>query len=74
MSSSSLKIGEMLVRQGLIKSDQLAAAIEEQKRTGSKLTGCIIQLGFLKENQILRALEKHFSVPGVEVNTFEVIL
>ncbi|MFS4460374.1 type IV-A pilus assembly ATPase PilB [Bdellovibrio sp. HCB2-146] len=72
MSSSSLKIGEMLVRQGLMKSDQLAAAIEEQKKSGSKLTSCIIQLGFLKENQILRALEKHFSVPGVEVNTFEV--
>ncbi len=29
-------------------------------------------MGFLKENQILRALEKHFAVPGVEVNTFEI--
>ncbi len=72
MSSSSLKIGEMLVRQGLMKPDQLAAAVEEQKRTGNRLTSCITQLGFLKDNQILRALEKHFAVPGVEVNTFEI--
>ncbi|WP_413613276.1 type IV-A pilus assembly ATPase PilB [Bdellovibrio sp. HCB-110] len=69
---SSLKIGEILVKQGLLKPDQFALAVEEQKKTGQKLTGAIIQLGFLKENQILRALEKHFAVPGVEVNTFEI--
>nr|WP_295905133.1 type IV-A pilus assembly ATPase PilB [uncultured Bdellovibrio sp.] len=69
---SSLKIGEILVKQGLLKPDQFALAVEEQKKTGQKLTSAIIQLGFLKENQILRALEKHFAVPGVEVNTFEI--
>ncbi|WP_347357598.1 type IV-A pilus assembly ATPase PilB [Bdellovibrio sp.] len=69
---SSLKIGEILVKQGLLKPDQLQAAMEEQKKTGQKLTNSIIQLGFLKDNQILRAVEKHFAVPGVEVNTFEI--
>ncbi|KHD87812.1 MAG: type II secretion system protein E [Bdellovibrio sp. ArHS] len=69
---SSLKIGEILVKQGLLRADQLSLAIEEQKKSGHKLTAAIIQLGFLKENQILRALEKHFAVPGVEVNTFEI--
>lgn len=69
---SSLKIGEILVKQGLLKPDQLAHAMEEQKKTGQKLTNAIIQLGFLKDSQILRAVEKHFAVPGVEVNTFEV--
>lgn len=69
---SSLKIGEILVKQGLLKPDQFAAAVEEQKKSGQKLTTSIIQLGFLKENQILRALEKHYAVPGVEVNTFEI--
>lgn len=69
---SSLKIGEILVKQGLLKPDQLQLAFEEQKKTGHKLTNSIIQLGFLKDNQILRAVEKHFAVPGVEVNTFEI--
>jgi type IV-A pilus assembly ATPase PilB len=69
---SSLKLGEILVRQSLIKPDQLQAAVDEQKRSGAKLTAAIISLGFLKENQILRALEKHYGVPGVEVNTFEI--
>ncbi len=69
---SSLKIGEILVKQGLLKPDQLSSAIEEQKKSGQKLTSTIVQLGFLKENQILRALEKHYAVPGVDVNSFEI--
>jgi type IV pilus assembly protein PilB len=69
---SSIKIGEILVKQGLLKSDQLAHAVEEQKKSGARLTGVITQLGFLKENQILRAMEKHFAVPGVEVSSFEI--
>lgn len=69
---SSLKIGEMLVKQGLLKPDQLSIAVEEQKKSGAKLTGTIIQLGYLKENQILRVMEKNFAVPGVEVSTFEI--
>ncbi len=69
---SSLKVGEILVKQGLLRPDQLAAAIEEQKKSGFKLTHSIIQLGFLKENQILRALEKFYAAPGVDVTSFEV--
>ncbi|MDG0817525.1 type IV-A pilus assembly ATPase PilB [Bdellovibrio svalbardensis] len=69
---SSLKVGEILVKHGLLKADQFALAVEEQKKSGHRLTTAIIQLGFLKENQILRALEKNYAVPGVEVNTFEI--
>jgi type IV pilus assembly protein PilB len=69
---SSLKIGEILVKQGLLKPDQLNNAVEEQRKSGQKLTATIIQLGFLKENQILRAMEKHFAVPGVDVGNFEI--
>lgn len=69
---SSLKVGEILVKQGLLKADQFAMAVEEQKKSGQKLTSAIIQLGFLKENQILRALEKNYAVPGVEINSFEI--
>ncbi|MBX2989201.1 MAG: type IV-A pilus assembly ATPase PilB [Bdellovibrionaceae bacterium] len=68
----SIKIGEILVKQGLLKPEQLSAALDEQKKNGGKLTADIIRLGLLKENQILRAMEKHYQVPGVEVSTFEI--
>lgn len=66
------KVGEILVKQGLLKPEQLAQAVDEQRKTGGRLTSEIVRLGFLKENQILRALEKAYQIPGVEVSTFEV--
>lgn len=68
----SIKIGEILVKQGLLKPEQLAQAADEQRKTGSRITAEIVRLGFLKENQILRALEKAYQIPGVEVSTFEI--
>lgn len=69
---SSVKIGEILVKQGLLKPEQLSAIVEDQKKSGLRVTAAIIQMGLLKENQILRALEKHFAIPGVEVNSFQI--
>lgn len=71
--SSSIKVGEILVKQGLIRPDQLNQAIEEQKKSGgARLSQILISLGFVKDNQILRAVEKFHQVPGVEVNNFEI--
>jgi type IV pilus assembly protein PilB len=70
---SSLKIGEILVKQGLLRPDQLNQAVEEQKKSGgARLSQILIGLGFVKDNQILRAVEKYHQVPGVEVNSFEI--
>lgn len=68
----SLKVGEILVKQGLLRPDQLAQAVDEQKKSGSRLTATIISLGFLKEQQILRALEKHYQLPGIDLTGFEI--
>lgn len=68
----SIKIGEILVKQGLLKPEQLAQVLDENRKTGNRFTFDVIRLGFLKDNQILRGLEKAFGVPGVEVSTFEI--
>lgn len=68
----SIKVGEILVKQGLLKPEQLSQALDEQRKTGSRLTAEIVRLGFLKEPQILRAMEKAYQVPGVDVTTFEI--
>lgn len=68
----SLKVGEILVKQGLLRPDQLNLAIEDQKKTGNRLTTIILNMGFLKESQILRAMEKHYQVPGVDLSAFEI--
>lgn len=64
------KLGEILVKQGLVRSDQLARAIDEQRKSGQRLSQVLVQLNILKEPQILKALEKHYGTPGVDLNTF----
>lgn len=64
------KLGEILVKLGLVRPDQLARAIDEQRKTNNRLSAILIAHGALKEPQILKALEKHFGIPGVDLNTF----
>lgn len=66
------KLGEILIKQGLIRSDQLQTAIAETQRTKNRLGPTLVSLGLLKDSQILRALEKQFSLPGVDVSQFEI--
>ncbi len=66
------KLGEILIKQGLIRPDQLQAAIAETLRTKNRLGPTLITMGLLKDSQILRALEKQYSVPGVDIAQFEI--
>lgn len=66
------KLGEILIKQGLIRSDQLQLAIAETQRTKNRLGPTLVSMGLLKDPQILRALEKQFSLPGVDVSQFEI--
>jgi type IV pilus assembly protein PilB len=69
---SSIKVGEILVKQGLLKAEQLAQAIEESKKSGNRVSSTILNLGYLKDDQILRAMEKHYGVPGLDVTKFKI--
>ncbi len=66
------KLGEILLRLGMIRPDQLQVAIETAFRNKTRLTHVLISLNFLKENQILKALEKNFTLPGVDAANFAI--
>jgi type IV pilus assembly protein PilB len=66
------RIGEILVKQAVITQDQLLKSLEDQRRTGNKLIDTIISLGFSKEPQVLKALEKQYRLPGIDLHTFPI--
>ena len=66
------KLGEILTRQGLIRPDQLQAALAEAAKTKARLGSVIVNTGILKDSQILRALEKHYGIPGVDLSQIEI--
>lgn len=67
-----MKLAEILVKQGLVRPDQMSRAMDDQRKGGQRLSQVLVQQGILKDNQILKALEKHYGIPGVDLNTFQV--
>lgn len=49
-------LGEILVRRGIVSKEQLAAALELQRRTGQKLGRVLVDLGFAAEWDVSQAL------------------
>ncbi|HWI13981.1 MAG TPA: secretion system protein E, partial [Burkholderiales bacterium] len=47
-----IRLGELLVQQGLISPDQLAIALAEQRQTESSMARVLVRLGFLTEHAI----------------------
>ena len=50
MAPKGLKVGEILLAQGLIDEDQLEHALEEHRRTGLVLGKIIVRLGMVDED------------------------
>ena len=67
-----IRIGELLVQQGLLTKEQLSTALGDQKRTGRKLGRIFIENGYLSEDQIGTALAHQLQVPFMDLRQFNV--
>ncbi len=66
-----MKLGELLVKSGTISEDMLAQALEVQKKEGTRLGTTLINLGYVKEDEMLTQLAKHFGVRSVDLRNTE---
>lgn len=66
------KIGELLLKERIITPDQLKKAIEEQKIHGGRLGSTMVNLGFIKEYELVNFLSKQYGVPAVNLREFEI--
>lgn len=62
------KLGDMLLEAGLIDNLQLHAALGRQKQWGGRLGSIIIEMGFVKEADIVSLLAKQCNVPCVTLS------
>jgi hypothetical protein len=58
-----IKVGEILVKAGVIDEMQLQAALGEQARWGRRLGVTLIKLGFVEERDLVRALASQLNLP-----------
>ena len=66
------RLGELLVREGLVTREQLARALGEQQATGMRLGYALVKLGILQEVDLTRTLARQFRMPAVDLSRFEV--
>ncbi|HEV2491566.1 MAG TPA: type IV-A pilus assembly ATPase PilB [Terriglobia bacterium] len=66
----SEKLGEILVGQQLISSQQLDQALDHQKTHGGRLGKALVGLGFIGEDDLMRALARQYGVPAVNLSRF----
>ena len=64
------RIGELLHRAGLITSDQLAKALQEQKQNGTRVGYNLVKLGFVPEVELTKMLAKQHKMPAVDLSRF----
>jgi type IV pilus assembly protein PilB len=61
------RIGEMLVKAGLISAQDLAGALEDQKRWGTRLGVTLIRRGVIDEEDFVRFLAGNLGVPVADL-------
>ncbi len=66
------KLGEILVREGLITQEQLRKALLEQKNSGMRLGYTLVKLGFIEETEVSKMLARQYRMPAVDLSRFEV--
>jgi type IV pilus assembly protein PilB len=66
------KLGELLVRNSVISSQQLGKALEDQKASGGRLGESLIRLGLLGEIELVRFLSEQYGMPSVNLTEIEI--
>ena len=71
-ATKSPRIGELLLREGLVTQDQLNKALGEQRNSGTRVGYNLVKLGFVKETDLTRMLARQHKMPAVDLTKFQV--
>jgi type IV pilus assembly protein PilB len=66
------RLGETLLREGLISREQLAQALIEQKASKHRLGYVLVKLGLVPELEVTKLLARQYRMPAVDLSRFEV--
>lgn len=68
----SSRVGDLLLRQGLINQDQLRQAQEAHSQNGGFLSTALIKLNFIAEADLTEALSKQYGLPVVRLENEQI--
>ena len=65
-------LGELLLREKLLTSEQLKSALEYKKKNEVSMGTAIVALGYLSEEEMAQALSRQLGYPYIDLNQFDV--
>jgi type IV pilus assembly protein PilB len=68
----AVSISELLLKEKRITPDQLQKALHQQKADGGKIGLTLVQMGFVKDEEITTLLSKQYGVPSINLAQFEI--
>jgi hypothetical protein len=74
LSMKAMPLGQILIDEGIINSQQLEQALVQQRATKKRLGAVLAELGFATEKDILKPLAKRLGVEYLESPIFSVEL
>ncbi|HYW12779.1 MAG TPA: type IV-A pilus assembly ATPase PilB [Longimicrobium sp.] len=67
VSAPADRIGEQLIHEGLVTREQLAKALDDARSNGTRVGYSLVKLGFLGEQDLVRALARQHRIPAVDL-------
>lgn len=67
-SQARIRLGDLLVKAGVISDSQLKVALKEQKQWGGKLGDTLVRMRYLTEDVFVRALSKQLGLPRADLS------
>jgi len=72
MALKKIRIGDLLVQSGIITQTQLEQALASQKETGRKLGKALVELGFVREPELLEFLSRQLQIPLLNLRQYKI--
>lgn len=72
MNRTKMRIGDELVKAGVISKEQLASALERQKNIGKKIGEILVDLEYITEDRLLEVLSSQLEIPLLKLNDFKI--
>jgi type IV pilus assembly protein PilB len=68
----SRRLGDLLVKEGLINQEQLQRALADQKGSNEKLGSILVRLDIINEDQLIAFLSKQYGIPSITLTQLDI--
>ncbi|MEW6571999.1 MAG: PilT/PilU family type 4a pilus ATPase, partial [Nitrospirota bacterium] len=66
------RLGELLLEDGLINSNQLKEALKKQAQVGGQIGSVLVEMGFITLENLLNFLNKQHGLPSVDLSKLDI--